>query len=355
MSRRKVTRSVVAVAASAVLLAACGGDGGDPAADGGGDAGGGDAGDSTEETITIRMGSTATPEHSYTRALEGMLERVEDRLGDRVEFDLAFSGVLGSERDMTEQVQRGELDIGWISDIGMSSVVPEIGFVTLPYLFPSYDDVDEHYFGGFLGEEVEERLLARDLQVLGWLENDYRALTNSVRPVETVEDLQGLSLRVPEMPMMEDLFRELGASPTPIAVTELLTALQQGTVDGQDNGIILTWSFGFHEPQDFYTDTQHIYSGGAVIVSPETWESWPQDVRDVLAEEFELVGEEQRELNRADVEEFQQELVAAGIEFTALSDAERARFVEIGQSLWERYEDDYGTELMDRIRGELGG
>lgn len=352
MQTRRTRRSVAVAAAVALAVAACGGgDGGDD----GGAASGGDNGAAAAETITIRMGSTATPEHSYSRAAEAMIERVTERTNGAVEFDMAFSGVLGGEKDMTEQVQRGELDIGWLSDIGMSTVVPEIGFVTLPYLFPSYDEVDEHYFGGFLGEEVATRLAERGLRVLGWVENDYRALTNSVRPVASVDDIEGLKLRVPEMPMMEDLFNELGASPTPIAVTELLTALQQGTVDGQDNGIILTWSFGFYEAQKYYTDTRHIYSGGSIIVSDETWESWPEDVREVLSEEMEAAGDEAREMNRADVAEFEQKLVDAGIEFTELSDEERQRFVEIGRGLWDRYEDDYGTELMDRIRDELGG
>lgn len=362
MRSRRTIRILAATAAVSMALTACAGDSDEENVDdgaGGEDAGGGDDGGAASaegefEPMTIRMGSTATHEHSYSRAAEAMIERVDERTGGAIEFDLAFSSVLGSERDMTEQVQRGELDVGWISDIGMSSVIPEIGFVTLPYLFPSYEEVDEHYFNGFLGEEVTSRLEERGIRRLGWLENDYRALTNSVRPVESVADLDGMSLRVPEMPMMEDLFDELGASPTPIAVPELLTALQQGTVDGQDNGIILTWSFGFHEAQEYYTDTRHIYSAGAVVAAEETWQSWPENVQQLLEEEFARAGEEAREMNRSDVEQFEQELVDAGLEFTSLDDEARDEFVAVGQSIWSDYEDEYGADLMTRIQDELG-
>jgi tripartite ATP-independent transporter DctP family solute receptor len=331
----------------ALLAAACGGSSEEAAADG---AAGGDC-----PEMTLTMASTATPEHSYTPAAEEMISRVAERTGDRLTLEMAFGGVLGSEKEMTEQLQRGEVEMGWLSDIGMASVVPGIGFANLPYLFPDYDVVDEHYFGGFVGEEVKTRLSDEGIQVLGWIENDYRALTTGDTPVDSVEDLEGLKLRVPELPMFSDFFDKLGASPTPIAVTELLTALQQGTVDGQDNGIILTYSFGFFEAQGYFTDTRHSYSGGGIVVGDQVWSDLPAACQDILREEAERAGEAQREANRAQVDEFRQNMEDAGMEFVDLPDDEREKFIAVGREIWEDYSEQYGPDLMERINDELGG
>lgn len=340
---RHTARLTCAAFAVASLATACGGASEDAA-----------SADGAMPAMTLRMASTATPEHSYTPAAEAMVERVAERTDGKLKLELAFGGVLGSEKEMTEQVQRGEVDMGWLSDIGMASVVPEIGFVNLPYMFPSYDEVDEHYFDGFMGEEVEKRLGAADIEVLGWVENDYRALTTGGKKVTSVSDLKGMKLRVPELPMFTDFFKALGANPTPIAVTELLTALQQGTVDGQDNGIILTYSFGFYEAQKTFTDTRHSYSGGAIVAGEQTWADLPEEYRTILEEEAARAGEEQREANRAQVDEFKKKLVDAGIQFVELSDEDRAEFVEIGRGLWDTYTEKYGADFMKRVVDELG-
>ena len=334
---RRMIQNVIAMAAVSMLAAACG-----SSASGGG------------ESYTIRMASTATPEHTYTPEAEAMAKKVEERSDGRLKVELVFGGVLGSEKEMTEQVQRGEVEMGWLSDIGMAGVVPDIGFVNLPYLFPSYEEVDKNYFGGFLGEEVKARLAKHDIKLLGWVENDYRDLTNSTKEIDSVDDLKGLKLRVPELPMFVDFFSKLGANPTPIAVTELLTALQQGTVDGQDNGVILTYSFGFYEAQKYFTDTHHSYSGGGIVIGAQTWNDLPEDLQTILAAGSEAAGVRQRAANRDQVASFRQKMVDSGIKFTKLSEAERARFVDVGRSLYPEYADDYGSELMQKIDDELG-
>ena len=189
--------------------------------------------------IVLNMGATSTPEHARYKAADVFMEKVQAGTNGLVECKRMFGGVLGNETKMTQAVQAGTLEIGWISDIGMSTVVPEIAFVNLPYLFPTYEDVDKYYYNGWMGDIVKQRLEAKGFKWLGWIENDYRWLTNSKRPVLKPEDMKGLKIRSVETPMFVNFFKELGVLPTPMGITEVSTALQQGTVDGQDNGAIL--------------------------------------------------------------------------------------------------------------------
>jgi TRAP-type C4-dicarboxylate transport system substrate-binding protein len=161
---------------------------------------------------------------------------------------LAFAGVLGGDREIVEQCKLGMLDMVFSSDIGYSTVVKAVGFAAMPYLFETYEDADKLYFHGLIGEEFKKRLLkGGNIRLLSWGENDFRALTNNKRPILEVKDLHGLKIRTPEFPMLISFFRNLGALPTPIPYPELFIALQQGTVDGQDNGVKATYYTRLYE------------------------------------------------------------------------------------------------------------
>jgi tripartite ATP-independent transporter DctP family solute receptor len=304
--------------------------------------------------MIIDMGSTATPQHSYSRTVPSMIAEVEKASGGQIKLTASFGGVHGSEREMSEAVQLGNLKMGWISDIGMASVVPGIAYVNLPYLLPSYGDVEKYYFNGFLGEEMQKRLLTKGIRLLGWLENDYRDLTNSRRPVTKEEDIRGLKIRVPEFPMLLSFFRKLGAYPTPMAVTELLTALQQKTIDGQDNGIILTYSFGFYQTQKYFTTTHHSYSGGAIVISENFWNTLTPDQQKILQAAARRAGDSQRKLNRADVAGFKKKMEEGGIQFSELTPEARAKFKVVASQVWSEFKDKFGADLRDRIQKELG-
>ena len=304
--------------------------------------------------LIIDMGSTATPMHSFARTAPQMIAEVEKASGGQIKLTASFGGVHGSEREMAETIQLGNLKMGWVSDIGMSSVVPEIAYVNLPYLLPTYADVDKYYFNGFLGKELQKRVLAKGIRVLAFTENDYRDLTNSRRPITKVEDIQGLKIRVPEFPMLLSFFKKLGAYPTPMAVTELLTALQQKTIDGQDNGVILTYSFGFYQTQKYFTPTHHCYSGGGIQISEKFWQTLTADQQKILQTAARRAGESQVKLNRSDVAGFRKKMEEAGMQFSELTPEARAKMKVIASEVWKEFKDKFGADLMDRIQKELG-
>jgi tripartite ATP-independent transporter DctP family solute receptor len=228
----------------------------------------GDAG----AAVTIRVAATVSPTHSYSVVVKTFKQDVESKTKGAVKVTYHGGGVMGGERQTVEAVVRGDLDMTWSSDIGLAAVYPELGFVNLPYLFKNYAEVDAKYRNGWIGKYVIQYMDGKGVKVLAIGENDYRGLTNSKRPITKGEDLKGLKLRVPEVPMYIDFYKALGVLPTPMAVTELTTALQQKTVDGQDNGAIITYDFGMHQFQKYATKANQIYSGMQMCLSKKTWD-----------------------------------------------------------------------------------
>lgn len=305
-----------------------------------------------QEVITLHWGATSSPEHSYATVAQPFVDAVKERTNGTIIISPEFASVHGGERQMTESVMRGDLDMEMTSDVGLTALFPDLGFTQIPFLFKDYDDVDARYLNGWMAKVIEERLAERGIIVLGWGENDFRALTNSKRPISGANDLEGLKIRVPEIPMYVKLFEELGALPTPMAVNELATALQQKTVDGQDNGAILTYSYGYYQFQPYMTKLQHIYSGTTLIISEKTWNKLTEEQQTIIKEEAVKYCAAQKERNRADVADFYKKMEEKGVQIIEPSPELLARAQEIGKQIMNDPANDdlYGKDVMDRIR-----
>ncbi len=346
MKLKKQIKKVVAlimVLAFALVVVGCGNE--DPAPTPDGDK-------APAEVITLHWGATSSPEHSYATVSEDFVNAVKEKTDGSLILSREFAGVHGGERQMTESVMRGDLDMEMTSDVGLAALFPDLGFTQLPFLFKDYADVDARYLNGWMGEVIEDRLAEKGIIVLGWGENDYRALTNSKHPISKPEDMVGLKIRVPEIPMYINWFKGMGTLPTPMAVTELATALQQKTIDGQDNGAILTYSYGFYQFQPYMTKLQHIYSGTVLIISEKTWDKLSADQQKVLAEEAEKYTAAQLERNRADVAQFYTNMEEKGVEIIEPSPELLTKAKEVGKQIMEDPANDelYGKDVMDRIR-----
>jgi len=307
------------------------------------------------QKLILNMGASSTPKHSRYKAATMFVEKVSRESNGEIDARMHFGGVLGNETAMTRSVQAGNLEMGWISDIGISTVVPEIGFVNLLYLFPDYKEVDKYYFNGWLGEVIKERLEKKGLHLLAWLENDYRWLSNSKRPVLKPEDLVGMKIRVVETPMFVNFFNKLGVLPTPMGITEVSTALQQKTIDGQDNGAILTYAYGFYQFQKYLTKTKHSYSGGAIIINKRLWDSLSSEQQQIIQAAATEAGEWQIKKNREDVVEYEAAMKAEGMQISEVTPELDSKFREVAREVWSDPENvkKYGANVMDRIFREF--
>ena len=193
--------------------------------------------------------------------------RLEQESDGALSVDVYTDNVLGSERELLEGCQFGNYDIVLATNATVASFDHDIFCLDIPWLFDNKQQVYE-VLDGPLGDRLGNGLEDKGFKLLQWQENAFRTLSTTDREVKTVDDLKGLKIRIMGNELQLQQWKNYGANPTPMAFTELFTALQQRTVDGQDNGAELTWQTKFCEVQKCYTYTKHIYSTYLIPLSP---------------------------------------------------------------------------------------
>ena len=306
------------------------------------------------EPVTLHVGGTVSPKHSWYKATELFGAEVEKASGGTLKVQIEMGGVHGGERQMVTEAMRGVLDMVWTSDIGVAAVIPSVGFVNLPYLFKDYKDVDARYLNGWMGKQIESECLKKGIVILAHGENDFRAVTNSKRPIKSGEDFKGLKLRVPEVPIYIAFYKGLGSLPTPMAITEVPTALQQKTVDGQDNGAIITYDFGFHQFQKYMTRANQIYSGSQLLISKKKFDSLTDAQKQIVMTAAKNAGIAQVKMNREMVEGYYKEMAASGVEVIAATPALSKDMAVVAEKVWTDPETvkSFGKDIIDRIVAE---
>ncbi len=221
---------------------------------------------STFAQTTLKMGHPQSSTSAFQVGAQAFADEFAKLTNNRYKISIFPSGSLGGEREMVESVQLGTLDLVLTSTGPVGNFVPETLITDVPFLFRDYDHARKT-LDGAIGQDLLSKFQAKGIVALAWAENGFRHLTNSKRAVNTPEDLKGLKLRTMENPVHMTAFRALGASPAPMAFTELFTALQQGTVDGQENPIPVITSSKFGQVQKNLSLTGHVYSPALILAS----------------------------------------------------------------------------------------
>jgi len=216
--------------------------------------------------------------HAYALQLEDLVEQYTD---NRVDVVIFPAMQLGGEQEMVRGTQLGTQEAAIASMSNISVFARPLGFFVMPYVFETIDEaryvIDEQWdqMNEWAVEEAGVRLLSV-------LDAGFRNLTNSRREVTSLEDLEGLKIRVPNNPIMVDTFESFGIDPVPMAWSEVFNALQQGVIDGQENPYDVLLSVKFHEVQDYVTDSQHFFQAAGVIISDQWFQTLPEDLQDAV-------------------------------------------------------------------------
>ena len=224
-------------------------------------------GASVQAQTVLKFGYAVAKDSHYGVGTGVWCAEVEKGTQGRYKCQEFPSGSLGGEREMIESVQLGTLDLVNTSSGPLGNFVPEVKIFDIPFLFRDYDHARK-VMDGPIGQGILDKFKSKGLMGLTWAENGFRHMTNSKRPIRTPADAAGLKMRTMENKVHMEGYRAFGILPTPMSFTELFTALQQGTVDGQENPVPVILSAKFAQVQKYMSLTGHVYSPATIIMNP---------------------------------------------------------------------------------------
>ena len=297
------------------------------------------------QTWTFKLGNATAPDHAYNIGARKYAELVAQRTGNKVKIDIYPSTQLGSERDLVEGLQLGTVDFVVTSTGPLGGFVPKMFVVDLPFLFRD----KEHAYkvlDGPIGRGLLDAFSDKGIRGLAFWENGFRQITNNVRPIEKPEDLKGIKIRTMENKIHLASFRTWGASPTPMAWGEVYTALQQKTIDAEENPIAIIYTAKIYEVQKYLALTGHFYSPSPILMSEKAFKSLPPDIQKVMLDTAIECATFERNLLRDDEAKQIAELKNKGMQVTTPN---KKPFQDAAASVYKEFEGQFGKEMIDRI------
>ncbi len=324
MKKARKWVAALTVCAMAFTLTACGG-GSDAEKDA--NAGG--------EPVVMKLATTVNEKDSFQIAAEKFKEIVEEKTDGAYQIEIYPDNKLGDEATLLESMAAGELELGIVTSGPFINFSNDMGVLDMPFLFGSNEEAHK-VLDGEVGQELLATLENANLKGLAYAERGFRNLTNSVKPVTTVADMQGLKLRVMENEVYAKTFEALGANASPMAWTETLTALQNGAIEGQENPINVICSYTLWESnQKYATLTRHSYSTAIITMSLEKFNELPEDVQTIFKDAAQEAAVYERNWTAENEAAQLQEMKDNGMEVVEEPDLESFR--EAVQPVYDAY------------------
>jgi TRAP-type transport system periplasmic protein len=306
----------------------------------------------------IRFGYGLNEASNQGRAAKVFAEAVEKASGGKMKVRAIGAAALGPDTQMQQALIGGAQEMMVGSTATLVGIAKEMALWDTPFLFSNSKEADA-LLDGPIGERVKAKLEDKGLVGLVYWENGFRNLTNSKRPVNKMEDLSGIKLRVMQNNVFLTSFNTLGANAVPMSFSELFSALETKTVDGQENPFNTILSSKFYEVQKYLSVTNHVYSPWIVLVSKKWWDGLSKDEQKILSDAAKLSRDFERKDTRAEAEQAVANLKAKGMQVNELSRAETDRMrnkltrvyaliaAEVGMDTWIETQ----NQLM-KIRGQ---
>jgi tripartite ATP-independent transporter DctP family solute receptor len=304
------------------------------------------AGNAFAQTTTLKIGYATTKESHYGVGSTVFCDEVEKGTQGRYKCQHFANSALGGEREQIEAVQLGTQDLVNTSTGPVGNFVPEVKIVDIPFLFRDYDHARK-VMDGPIGQDILSKFPSKGIIALAWTENGFRHMTNSKRDIVKPQDAAGLKMRTMENKVHMDGYRTFGILPTPMAFPELFGALQQGTVDGQENPIPVILSSKFSQVQKHLSLTGHVYSPALLLLSPRVWNKLSDADKKVFVEAARKGGIAQRKKVNEDENNGIAELEKQGMKVTRNVDG--AAFREALKPAYAGYAKEFGADNIKKI------
>ncbi|WP_046117292.1 TRAP transporter substrate-binding protein [Ensifer aridi] len=301
---------------------------------------------------TIKFASANNKGHPQVTGMEKFAELVKEKSGGKIEVKLFPGGTLGGDVQTVSALQGGVIEMTVLNAGILASNVKEFGAVDLPFLFNSGEEADKVMDGPF-GTSLMERLPDTGLVGLAYWELGFRNLTNNRHPVTKLDDIKGLKIRTIQSPIPVELFNSLGANAVPLPYTELYTALETGTVDGQENPAANILNAKFYEVQKYMTLTRHQYNPQIVLISKKFWDGLNDEEKAVLQQAAVEARDFQRKVSREQDAAALEEIRKTGMEVSELSPEETQKLREAVKPMIEKFSGDIGEETVQALFKEI--
>jgi len=296
--------------------------------------------------VNIKVAHVVNEQDAFHVCALKFKEVVEAETGGEVTVTVFPNAKLGDERALLENMKMGAVDAGIITSGPLINFLPEFGIFDLPFLFRN----PEHAYAvldGPIGQAMLQSMESQGWIGLAYGERGFRDLTNSKRAVQTPEDMKGLKIRLMQNPVYVESFKLLGANAVPMAWTEALTALQQGTIDGQENPLNVIVSFKLFESQKHLTLTRHAYAPNVIMMSKITWNRLSPEQQEIVKKAAVEAAWENRNYDNEKAAEWLQFLKDQGME--VVENPDLSAFRQAVQPLYDTYEEKFGKERLQAI------
>ncbi len=301
---------------------------------------------------TIRVSNGVAEEHPVGRGVEAMRACMDERTDGAWTLNAFWSSALGDDLQATQALRSGTQEMVITSSSPIVSIVPALGVFDLPFLFANEQEADAILDGEF-GEYISGLMPEANLVNLAFWENGFRNLTNNLRPIESLEDFQGMRVRVMQNNIFLDTFQTLGANALPMAFGEVFTALETGAIDAQENPYVTIDTSQFYEVQEYVSATRHAYTPFMVLFSKPIWDTYSEEEQQILVD----CAVEGRDVQRAASRELSNQslerITEAGMQANEVPEDGLAEIREAVQGVYERHADTIGRETVDRMLAAL--
>ncbi|WP_407529033.1 TRAP transporter substrate-binding protein [Methylobacterium oryzisoli] len=304
----------------------------------------------------MSMGSPMPQAHPASTCLVEALDAIRADSNGQIDITLYPDSQLGSELSMQSQLRSGAIAFTLTSVSSLQTLAPLAGIPGVAYAFSGYGPLWAALDGGPLSERIRDALGKFGLRAFRVVDNGFRDVITSVRPIATVTDLQGLKIRVPPSPLLTSLFRALGASPTTINLAETYAALQTRVADGMENSLPQIEATKVYEVQKYLSRTGHSWDGLWILAHGRTWDALPGDAQALISRHFDAAAEKQRQVFARMDAEGETRLRAKGLSINT-PDREAFRAALVAAGYYAEWKTKFGADAwgaLERYTGPLG-
>ncbi|WP_165814635.1 TRAP transporter substrate-binding protein [Labrenzia sp. 011] len=296
--------------------------------------------------MTLKFGHPYNENHPLAQGAQKFADEIGEKTDGKIKIQVYPNSTIGSSRELVEAAQIGVVDFALVPTTNVASFYSPLDIFYLPFLFRD----SAHAYAvsdGPVGQSLYEGLQkATGIHTLAMYESGFRTITTRETKVEMPDDMKGIKFRVVNNPLNVATFKALGANPTPMALSEVFTGLQQGTVDGQDNPVGNVKAFGFDKVQGNITLSRHQWAGIMFLASDRLWQSAPDNVKELFSQTALETQDWEREALNAVEASYLKEMEGDGMTVTRLTPEQAAAFQAAMEPVWNEYREKIGAELI---------